>query len=78
MKDYLDGFDAKVSTRAMEITGSLDLRVARFQEVMENRTQSLNENFQGHVVEIARVVADGGKESGAGDRRTHRRHRRHP
>ena len=29
MKDYLDGFDARVSTRAMEITTSLDQRLVR-------------------------------------------------
>jgi hypothetical protein len=62
MRSYIDSFDNRVTSRANEVTTSLDQRLTRFQETLDNRTQSLTEALSARVMEIARTLADGGKE----------------
>jgi len=62
MKVYLDGFDGRVTTKAVEVTTSLDQRLSRFQEALDSRTQSLNDALSTRVMDIAKTVAEGGKE----------------
>ena len=62
MRTYLEGFDGKVTTKAVEVTTSLDQRLARFQEALDSRTQTLNEQLNSRVTDIARTVSEGGKE----------------
>ncbi len=57
-----DGFDLRVLTKAAEITTSLDRQFMRFQDVMDNRCSSLNENFRQYILDVVRVMTDGGKE----------------
>ena len=38
MKDYLDNFDTRVSTKAAEVSTSLDQQFVRFQDALDGRT----------------------------------------
>ena len=62
MHDYIGGFDAKVGTKASEVTATLDQRLARFQEALDSRTQTLNDALSSRVMDIAKTLAEGGKE----------------
>ena len=62
MRDYLDNFDTRVSTKAAEVTTSLDQQFVRFQDALDGRTQTLNEALGGRVMDIAKTLAEGGKE----------------
>ena len=78
MRDYLDNFDTRVTTKSAEVTASLDQRFARFQEALDGRTQTLNEALGARVIDIAKTLAEGGKEVVAAlDKRIARRHQRH-
>jgi hypothetical protein len=62
MKSYLEGFDGRVTAKAVEVTTSLDQRIARFEEALDSRTQTLNDALNTRVAEIAKTVAEGGQE----------------
>ena len=62
MRTYVDGFDTKVGTKAAEVTATLDQRLSRFQEALDSRTQTLNEALSSRVMDIAKTLAEGGKE----------------
>ncbi len=52
MHDYIDGFDGKVGTKASEACRDLDQRLARFQEALDSRTQTLNDARTSRVMDI--------------------------
>ena len=62
MRDYLDNFDTRVTTKAAEVTASLDQQFVRFQDALDGRTQTLNDALGRRVMDIAKTLADGGKE----------------
>ncbi|MGH6771519.1 MAG: hypothetical protein ACRECO_21165 [Xanthobacteraceae bacterium] len=62
MRDYLDNFDTRVSTKSAEVTTSLDQQFIRFQDALDGRTHTLNEALGSRVMDIAKTLADGGKE----------------
>ena len=62
MRTYVDGFDTKVGTKATEVTATLDQRLSRFQEALDSRTQTLNDALSSRVMDIAKTLAEGGKE----------------
>jgi len=62
MKSYLDGFDGQVTAKAVEVTGSLDQRLSRFQEALDNRAQTLNDALSTQVRDIAKTMTEGGQE----------------
>jgi hypothetical protein len=62
MRDYLDNFDSRVSTKAAEASTSLDQQFVRFQDALDGRTQTLNEALGSRVMDIAKTLAEGGKE----------------
>ena len=45
-----------------EVTATLDQRLSRFQEALDSRTQTLNEALSSRVMDIAKTLAEGGKE----------------
>jgi hypothetical protein len=62
MRDYVDGFDRRVSAKADDIGISLDQRLQRFEETLENRTASLNDSMRTRVTEISHALSEGGKD----------------
>ena len=59
-----------VTTKSAEVTASLDQQFSRFREALDGRTQTLNDALGARVVDIAKTLADGGKEVvGALDKR---------
>jgi hypothetical protein len=62
MRNYIDSFDNRVTARTNEVTASLDQRLASFQETLDNRTQTLNDGLSIRVMDIAKTLAEGGKE----------------
>jgi Apolipoprotein A1/A4/E domain len=70
MRDYLDNFDTRVTTKSAEVTASLDQQFARFGDSLDGRAQTLNEALGSRVLDIAKTMAEGGKEVvGALDKR---------
>ena len=70
MRDYLDNFDTRVTTKSAEVTTSLDQQFVRFRDALDGRTQTLNEALGSRVMDIAKTMAEGGKEVvGALDKR---------
>jgi hypothetical protein len=62
MRDYLDNFDTRVTTKSAEVTTNLDLQFTRFRDALDGRTQTLNEALASRVMDVAKTMADGGKE----------------
>ncbi len=62
MRDYLDNFDTRVTTKSAEVTASLDQQFVRFQDALDGRTQTLNEALGSRVMDIAKTLAEGGNE----------------
>src|SRR6185312_936642 len=62
MRDYLDNFDTRVTTKAAEVTTSLDQQFVRFRDALDGRSQTLNDALNSRVVDIAKTLAEGGKE----------------
>ena len=62
MRDYLDNFDTRVTTKSAEVTASLDQQFVRFQDALEGRTQTLNEALGARVMEMAKALAESGTE----------------
>ena len=70
MRDYLDNFDGRVTTKSAEVTASLDQQFVRFRDSLDGRAQTLNEALGSRVMDIAKTMAEGGKEVvGALDKR---------
>ncbi|HEY7246413.1 MAG TPA: hypothetical protein VH678_21275 [Xanthobacteraceae bacterium] len=70
MRDYLDNFDTRVTTKSAEVTASLDQQFARFRDSLDGRAQTLSEALGSRVTDIAKTMAEGGKEVvGALDKR---------
>src|SRR5207244_13100671 len=62
MRTYLDNFDTRVSTKSAEVTTSLDQQFTRFQDALDGRSTTLNDALGARVMEIAKTMAEGGKE----------------
>ena len=62
MRNYVDSFDTRVTTKSTEVTAALDQRLVRFQEALDSRTQTLNDALSSRVMDIAKTLAEGGKE----------------
>jgi apolipoprotein A1/A4/E domain-containing protein len=62
MRSHVENFDDRVTTRATEFTAGLDQRIARVQEALDTRTQTLNQALGNRVLDIAKTLAEGGKE----------------
>jgi hypothetical protein len=62
MRDYLDNFDTRVTTKSAEVTASLDQQFTRFRDALEARGQALNEALGARVIDVAKTMAEGGKE----------------
>ena len=77
MRSYVDGFDTKVGAKATELTATLDQRLARFQDALDGRTQTLNDALSSRVMDIAKTLAEGGKEVVAALDKPHQRRQRH-
>ncbi len=70
MRGYVDTFDNRVTSKATEVTSSLDQRLAHFQETLDSRTQTLTEALSTRMMDIAKTLTEGGKEVvGAVDKR---------
>src|SRR5262249_56367688 len=65
MRDYLDNFDTRVTTKSAEITASLDQQFTRFRDAIDGRTQTLNEALASRVIDVAKTMADGRQEVAA-------------
>jgi hypothetical protein len=61
MRDYLDNFDTRVTTKAAEVTSSLDQQLVRFKNLLDGGTQQFNDLLRSRVAEIAKTLANGGK-----------------
>src|ERR1044071_3591478 len=53
---------ASPAPKPPELPASLDQRLSRFQEALDSRTQTLNDALSARVMDIARTLAEGGKE----------------
>src|SRR5712692_6576838 len=62
MHSHVENFDDRVTTRATEFTAGFDQRIARVQEALDARTQTLNQALGDRVLDIAKTLAEGGKE----------------
>ena len=62
MRDYVDGFDGRVTAKVTDVTTALDQRLVRFQDALDDRTKSINDGLSSRVMEIAKSVAGGGRE----------------
>ena len=62
MREYVDGFDGRVTAKVRDVTTALDQRLGRFQEALDDRTKSINDGLSSRVMEIAKSVAGGGRE----------------
>ena len=62
LHSHIDSFDGRVGSRVDEFSTALDQRFARVQAAIDGRTQTLNEALGARVLEIAKTLADGGKE----------------
>ncbi|GIK79255.1 MAG: hypothetical protein BroJett024_03600 [Alphaproteobacteria bacterium] len=70
MRSHVDNFDGRVTAKVDEIAGNLDQRLDKFREALDSRAQTLTEAMSGRVLDIARTLAEGGREVvGALDRR---------
>jgi len=75
MRDYLDNFrHPAVTTKSARITASLDQH-SPLREAIDGRTQTLNEALGSRVMDIAKTMAEGGKEVVARSTAHRRRHR---
>ena len=52
----------RVTSKANEVTTSLDQRLAKFQETLDSRTQTLTEALSNRVMDIAKTLTEGGRE----------------
>ena len=60
----------RVNSKSAEVTASLDQQFTRFRDALDGRTQTLNEALGSRVMDIAKTMAEGGKEVvGALDKR---------
>ena len=50
------------AAKANEVNDTLDLRLTRFTEALDSRTQTLNDAMTARVLDIAKTLAEGGKE----------------
>jgi hypothetical protein len=55
-----------VTGKAVEITGSFDQRLARFEEALDNRTQTLSDALNVRIAEVAQSMNETGKDVVAG------------
>lgn len=62
MRSTIELFDTSVGAKTDEVTASLDERLQRFREALDNGTQSLETTLHSRVLEIARTLSDSGKE----------------
>jgi hypothetical protein len=62
MRTYLDTFDTRVTAKANEVTTTLDQRLSRFQESIDSRSEALTNALSSRVGDIAKTLADGGKD----------------
>jgi hypothetical protein len=62
MRSHIDNFDGRVTAKTDEITGNLDAKLEKFGEALDSRSQALTETMSNRVMDIARTLADGGKE----------------
>src|SRR5262245_66345053 len=62
MRDYLDNFDTRVTTKSAEVTASLDQQFMRSRDALDARTQTLHEALGARVMDVAKTMAEGGKE----------------
>lgn len=73
MRSHIDNFDGRVTSKVDEITGNLDQKLGKFNEALDsrsqnmtealdNRSQALTDAMSSRVMDIARTLADGGKE----------------
>ena len=62
MRGYLDSFDGRVTSKANEVSSTLDQRLARFQETLESRSEALTNALSARVGEVDKTLAEGGKE----------------
>ncbi|MGZ5834841.1 MAG: apolipoprotein A-IV repeat region-like domain-containing protein [Xanthobacteraceae bacterium] len=62
MREYVDGFDGRVTAKVSDVTTALDQRLSRFQDALDDRTKSINDGLSSRVMEIAKSVAGGGRE----------------
>jgi Apolipoprotein A1/A4/E domain len=62
MRSHIENFDDRVTTRVNEFTTGFDQRITRVQEALDTRTQTLNEALGNRVLDIAKTLAEGGKE----------------
>ena len=62
MRSHIENFDGRVTATADEITGNLDAKLGKFSEALESRSQALTDTMSNRVMDIARTLADGGKE----------------
>ncbi len=61
-QEMLDGRTESLSDALTGRVGEIDQRIQRFQETLDHRTENLNEALGGRVLDIARTLAEGGKE----------------
>ncbi len=62
MRTYVDSFDTRSAPRPPRSPATLDQRLTRFQDALDSRTQTLNDALSSRVMDIARTLAEGGKE----------------
>lgn len=62
MRSHVDNFDGRVTVKVDEIAGNLDQRLDKFQAALDSRAQTLTEAMSGRVLDIARTLAEGGRE----------------
>jgi hypothetical protein len=62
MRATVELFDSRVNVKTDEVTSSLDLRLERFREALDNGTKSLETTLNARVLEIARTLSDSGKD----------------
>ena len=62
MHSHIDNFDGRVSSKVDEITGNLDQKLGKFNDAFDGRSQALTDAMQNRVIDIARTLAEGGKE----------------
>ena len=76
MRSHVDNFESRVGARTTEAATIMDERINRLGEALDGRIGALNEALGARVMEIAKSLADGGKEVvGALEKRIDRRER---
>src|SRR5205807_3141398 len=62
INDQLSARVSDIGGKISEVTTTVDQQFSRFQNALDGRTQTLNEALSSRVMDIAKTMADGGKE----------------